>query len=174
MNRLFLILLPIFAALAAEPLCAQSLAVFKQRLADSSAPVVPVAAGDTTARKAAVAVPGHARVSVVEYGDAEQAVAQASRQQARLRVRGYRVCIYMDNGQSGQDARAGAVAAKTQFEENYPGVPVHMVYENPYFKVRVGNCLTAEEAIILKGKISGMFPKAFLTREEFSLADLTD
>ena len=46
------------------------------------------------------------------------------------------------------------------------------VYENPYFKVAVGNCLTAEEAIILKGKIASTFPKAFVKSEEFSMADL--
>ena len=36
----------------------------------------------------------------------------------------------------------------------------------------VGNCLTAEEAIILKGKIASTFPKAFVKSEEFSMADL--
>lgn len=36
---------------------------------------------------------------------------------------------------------------------------VYPVYENPYFKVAVGNCLTAEEAIILKGKIAIDFPQ---------------
>ena len=49
---------------------------------------------------------------------------------------------------------------------------VYPVYENPYFKVVVGNCLTAEEAIILKGKIASTFPKAFVKSEEFSMADL--
>jgi hypothetical protein len=47
-----------------------------------------------------------------------------------------------------------------------------MVYENPYFKVTVGNCLTEEEAIILKGRILSTFPKAFVKNEEFSIADL--
>lgn len=49
---------------------------------------------------------------------------------------------------------------------------VYPVYENPYFKVAVGNCLTAEEAIILKGKIASTFSKAFVKSEEFSMADL--
>ena len=49
---------------------------------------------------------------------------------------------------------------------------VYPVYENPYCKVVVGNCLTAEEAIILKGKIASTFPKAFVKSEEFSMADL--
>ena len=86
-----------------------------------------------------------------------------------LRLRGYRVCIFFDNG---QDARAGAFAAEALFKETYPGIMVYPVYENPYFKVVVGNCLTAEEAIILKGKIASTFPKAFVKSEEFSMADL--
>ena len=76
---------------------------------------------------------------------------------------------YFDNG---QDARAGAFAAEALFKETYPGIMVYPVYENPYFKVVVGNCLTAEEAIILKGKIASTFPKAFVKSEEFSMADL--
>ena len=93
----------------------------------------------------------------------------SSRGGQRLRLRGYRVCIFFDNG---QDARAGAFAAEALFKETYPGIMVYPVYENPYFKVVVGNCLTAEEAIILKGKIASTFPKAFVKSEEFSMADL--
>ena len=47
-----------------------------------------------------------------------------------------------------------------------------MVYENPYFKVAVGDCLTTEEAIILKGRVSSAFPKAFVKNETLSSADL--
>ena len=109
---------------------------------------------------------GEARVTVTEH-----AVAQAARSEQRLHLRGYRVCIFFDNG---QDARAGAEAAKTLFEETYPGIKVYMVYESPWFSVSVGNCLTAEEAIILKGKVAATFPKAFPKNETLSLADLLE
>ena len=148
MRRLTTFIAVIFAAAAFAPLRAQSLDAFKERLA---APVVSDAAFGT------------ARVTVTEYGDAEKAVDDASRGGQRL------VCIFFDNG---QDARAGAFAAEALFKETYPGIMVYPVYENPYFKVVVGNCLTAEEAIILKGKIASTFPKAFVKSEEFSMADL--
>ena len=154
MRRLTTFIAVIFAAAAFAPLRAQSLDAFKERLA---APVVSDAAFGT------------ARVTVTEYGDAEKAVDDASRVGQRLRLRGYRVCIFFNNG---QDARAGAFAAEALFKETYPGIMVYPVYENPYFKVVVGNCLTAEEAIILKGKIASTFPKAFVKSEEFSMADL--
>lgn len=153
MRRLFLSLFLLAAAVGAS---AQSLDAFKAQLA------VPKVSGVQF---------GESRVTVTEHGDAARAVADASLDGQRLRVRGYRVCIFFDNG---QDARAGAEAAKTLFEETYPGIRVYMVYESPWFSVSVGNCLTSEEAIILKGRVSATFPKAFLKNEELKLADLLE
>ncbi len=150
MKRLILLYALLLSCGGLCPLAAQSLDTFRQQLAqpDESS---------------------EARVVVTEYGDAADAVARASKANTRLHLRGYRVCIFFDNG---QDARAGAVEAKELFEEHYPGVRVYMVYENPYFKVTAGDCLTTEEAIILKGRISEHFPKAFLKSEELSITDL--
>ena len=40
-----------------------------------------------------------------------------------------------------------------KFKEIYPSIPVYMDYDDPYFKVTAGNCITYEEAVILCGKI---------------------
>ena len=82
-------------------------------------------------------------------------------------IPGYRVRIFLDNG---QNARASANGAIARFREIYPDIPAYLSYENPYFKVTVGNCLTSEEAIILLGKIRDAFDRAFLVREEISLS----
>lgn len=150
-----LILILVFAV-AAAAVRAQSLDAFKQRLAQ---PTVGSALFEP------------ARVVVVEHGDAARAVADAARNAQRLSYKGHRVCIFFDNG---PDARNGALAAKELFEETFPGIRVYMVYESPWFSVSVGNCLTTEEAIILKGKVSATFPKAFLKNEVISVADLLD
>lgn len=152
MRKLFILCFTLLAV----SVSAQSIEAFKIKLADPKAD----------------SLSGTARVVVNEQADAARAIADAARASQRQRIRGYRVCIYLDNGQSGQNARAGAASAKGTFEANFPGIPVYMVYENPYFKVSAGNCLTAEEAIILKGRVSGIFPKAFLKREELALGDL--
>lgn len=154
MRRLLTLTLILFCAAVSGH--AQPLDAFKQRLAEPAA---------------GAALFGRAQVNVTEHGDAARAVADASRAGQRLRVPGYRVCIFFDNG---QDARAGAMAAKTLFEETYPGEKVYMVYENPYFKVSAGNCLTSEEAVILKGRVSATFPKAFLKNEVLPISDLLD
>ncbi|MDO4758067.1 MAG: hypothetical protein Q4A18_02240 [Rikenellaceae bacterium] len=136
---------------------AQSLGAFKQQLAREV--VTPEA-------------PEGARVEVAEMGSAADAVeALSNHNNAPARIRGYRVCIFFDNG---QDARAGAMEAKTLFQEHYPDVKLYMVYENPYFRVTVGNCLTIEEAIILKGRLATYFPKAFPKSEELALSDLLE
>lgn len=136
---------------------AQSLASFKERLAQETVSDV---------------APAGARVEVTEMGAVADVVRTLSnRNSARARVRGYRVCIFFDNG---QDARAGAMEAKKLFEEHFPTIKLYMVYENPYFRVTVGNCLTIEEAVILKGKLASLFPKAFPKSEELALSDLLE
>jgi len=151
MLRIFTLLILLSGAATAS---AQSLDAFKERLAE------PVAAEEGS-REAAV--------TVVEHGSAADAVAQAARQNARVRFKGYRVCIFFDNS---QNARARAVEARELFESSFPETKVYMVYENPYFKVAAGDCVTSEEAIILLGRIRSVFPKAFTVREDLTIADL--
>ena len=106
---------------------------------------------------------------------AARAVADAARAGQRLYFEGFhRVCVFSDNGPA---ARDGAFAAKALFEETYPDVKVYVDYEIPYFIVSAGNCLTKEEAIMLKGRVSATFPKAFLKqlkREKSPISNLLD
>ena len=156
-NLLIYISLSLVAVVGWTAVEAQSLEEFKRQLSD------PVQV------KLSEEFQPLAKVTAREFGDAAQAVRESSQSVDRYRFRGYRVCIFFDNG---QNARAEAVEAKEKFVENFPNIPVYMVYENPYFKVTVGNCLTAEEAIILKGKVVGTFPKAFPKKEELTAVDL--
>ena len=147
----------VFLVTFATAVEAQSLSAFKEQLARETI---------------SEAAPAGASVTVTEIGSAADAVRELSnRNNASARVRGYRVCIFFDNG---QDARVGAMEAKKLFEENFPGEKLYMVYENPYFRVTVGNCLSIEEAVILKGKLASLFPKAFPKSEELALSDLLE
>ncbi len=112
---------------------------------------------------------GGGRVTTTEYGDAAEAVTQAERIQPRTTFRGYRICIFLDNS---QNARSEAMRAKSLFEENFSNTSVYLTYDNPYWRVTVGNCLTTEEAIILKGRVTPLFPKAFIKNEELTLHNL--
>ena len=82
-------------------------------------------------------------------------MSRESQSNDRIRFKGYRIGIFFDNGaEPGQ-----CVAAKQTFETAFPDIPVYLVYENPYFKVSAGNCVTSEEAIVLLGKIRSQFPE---------------
>ena len=135
-------------ALASAPLSGQTLDQFK--------------------RQAAQADPSYnSRVVATEHGSAATVVHSMQAQPSGTKIPGYRVRIFLDNG---QNARASANGAIARFREIYPDIPAYLSYENPYFKVTVGNCLTSEEAIILLGKIRDAFDRAFLVREEISLS----
>ena len=104
-----------------------------------------------------------AKVVCVEYGSAKEAIDKFDAQTSPMEVlQGYRIRIYSGNHQA---ARAEAEAAKALFEENYT-VPAYFVYDNPYFLVTVGNCLSQEEAMILLRSVRIHFPKAFIVTTE--------
>jgi hypothetical protein len=108
------------------------------------------------------------RVVVEEVGDAA-AIVEANLHATPKSINGYRIVIFMSNKQS---ARQEAVAMQQQFMELYPTEKVYLSYDNPYFKVMVGNCLTKEEAILALGNLQGTFPKAFITSARIAIRDL--
>lgn len=109
-------------------------------------------------------------VASEEWGSAADAImkfdAQTSPQES---FQGYRIRIYSGNSQS---ARAEAEAAQQLFAEHY-NVPTYFAYENPYFLVSCGNCLTQEEAIMLLSKVRIHFPKAFIVMAEIPSSAVT-
>ncbi|MFR9602937.1 MAG: hypothetical protein SNG02_03585 [Rikenellaceae bacterium] len=110
-----------------------------------------------------------ATVVINESPEAQSALSQISRQTDKNGFLGYRIGIFFDNSPT---ARAKADAAKELFVENFPDEAVYMIYENPYFKVSAGNCVTQEEAVILLDKIQKVFPKAYLMREQMLVKDI--
>ena len=108
-------------------------------------------------------------VSITEQGDAATIV-KKNLEVAPKTVNGYRIVIFMSNAQS---ARRDAVATQENFALLFPREQSYLSYENPYFKVAVGNCTTQEEAMILLGRLRGSFPKAFIMRENIDIGEFT-
>lgn len=110
----------------------------------------------------------HATVEVTEHGDAARITAsQPIRPQS---VNGYRIMLFMSNSQS---ARTEAFAACDSLAVRLPQLPTYVTYDNPYFKVTAGNCISQEEALILLERVKPTFPKAFIMRESIPLTELT-
>ena len=75
---------------------------------------------------------------------------------------GYRVRIYFDNS---QNARGASEAALNRFVALHHGIPAYRSYQNPFFKVTVGDFRTKSEAMELLQKIKNEFPTAFVLKE---------
>ncbi len=87
-------------------------------------------------------------------------------QQVDSLVAGYRIGIFLSNGYA---ARTEAEAVIERCERYFKEVPTTLRYDNPYFKVSAGYCITLEEAVILLNKLSQRFPRAYLVREQIPI-----
>ncbi len=106
-------------------------------------------------------------VTISERGDAA-AIVESSLNVAPKAVNGYRIVIFMNNNQT---ARRDAVAVQESFAQLFPQEPSYLIYENPYFKVAVGNCTSSEEVLTLLGRVRRKFPKAFIVRENINIEE---
>jgi hypothetical protein len=67
------------------------------------------------------------------------------------KARGFRVQIYNGND------RKKASQAKLDFMRSFPGIRSYMVYNNPQFRIRVGDFRSRRDAMDLYNKLSGKF-----------------
>lgn len=109
-------------------------------------------------------------VRVVESESVQSAVADVEAKIRRKDVDGYRVVIFSDNGQyAGDNARK----VLEEFQLSHPHINAYMVYESPYFKVSVGDCLTLEEASYLMSQLDHQYPGLFPRREVIKFEELS-
>lgn len=80
-------------------------------------------------------------------------------------ISGYRVRIYFDNA---QNARTASEEVLKRFLSRWHGIPAYRSYQNPFFKVTVGDFRTKSEALELLEQIKGEFPAAFILKENIN------
>lgn len=90
------------------------------------------------------------------------AITHASYNKKTKGADGYRVQIYFD---SGNDARKSGETAKSTFATKYPDMCAYLSFDQPYFKVRVGNFRTRIEAECFKKKIEKEYPNSFVVKD---------
>jgi len=78
-------------------------------------------------------------------------------------VPGFRIRIFSE---SGIGAKEEQQRVRAKFLSSFPDVDAYYRYDEPYFKVYVGDCRTRSEAIELKDRISKEFPNSIL-REDY-------
>lgn len=76
---------------------------------------------------------------------------------ATKEITGYRVQIYSSNSQ--QTAKAEALKLEKRVQEENLEVEIHVLYTPPFWKVRLGDFRTREEATLLKEEIIRRMPE---------------
>ena len=64
------------------------------------------------------------------------------------------------------------VKIKLKFIELFPDIPVFLEYQEPYYRIRVGNCRTKLEALKIKDLIKKHFTDTYPVPEIISITDL--
>lgn len=78
---------------------------------------------------------------------------------------GYRIQIFFD---SGSQARIKANDVKSKFLTLYPDLSIYLTYEQPFFKIRVGDFRNMLEAQGFKNIVLAEFPNAFIVSDKIS------
>lgn len=78
---------------------------------------------------------------------------------------GFRIMVFFD---SGSDSKKRAVDARADFMNRFPGVPAYITFQEPYFKVRVGDFRSKIEADGFLAKIQGDYPNAFRVKDRIN------
>ena len=84
---------------------------------------------------------------------------------AKMSMPGYRVQIYYGS------QRAKASEMRTEFMKKFPGVPAYLFYQQPNFKVRLGDFKTRLEAMKLLEEIKNEYSSAFIVKDEVKLPE---
>lgn len=85
-------------------------------------------------------------------------------------IEGFRIRIYRDNR---SNSRKRSQEIVEEFTEQFPNMPCYRTYDNPYFKVAVGDFRTKDDALRFFNRVKKNFPRAFIISEEINLPSLT-
>jgi hypothetical protein len=77
-------------------------------------------------------------------------------------IPGYRIRIFSE---SGVGAKEEQQRVKARFLTLYPDIDAYYRYDEPFFKVYVGDCRTRSEVLQLMDRISRNFPNPFIVQD---------
>lgn len=90
---------------------------------------------------------------VVASGDTENVEMMKPSRSARA---GYRIMVFDDNNV--RTAKGAAQARKTQIESRFPQYRTYVVFDSPYWRVKVGDFRTRGEAEAVMAEIRAAYP----------------
>jgi len=112
----------------------------------------------------AVPVPADTNVRVIANSQITGSIqkVQQYQQLSHGTFAGYRVQVHF-----GTD-RNGATTVKTDFMSKYPGYSTYLTYQQPYFKVCIGDFRSKLDAANALSKIKRDYPGAFVIRDKIN------
>ncbi len=87
----------------------------------------------------------------------------------KFQKNGYRIQIFFDSGNNSKNA---AYAVKTEFLMKHPNVDTYVIFESPFYKVRVGNFRTRLDAQCFLNNISSLYTNAFIVKDMIDYPDI--
>ena len=81
---------------------------------------------------------------------------------------GFRIQIYFGS------ERAKATEIRADFMKNFPEIASYLIYQQPYFKIRVGDFKTRIEASGFLKKLDDHYTTAFIVPDEVKLPSSED
>jgi hypothetical protein len=141
MKRILLLIGLFAGALCAEPLAAQTIIDSLQTQTNPSDGVIRIVSDSAT-----IALIGKPNA----HGHAAYAAGTAERY-------GFRIQVYM--GGNPRLSRAEATARQNAIRTTFPELAAYLLYEAPNWRLLVGDCITREEANIVKQRLQRKFPQ---------------
>lgn len=81
----------------------------------------------------------------------------------KMSMTGFRIQIYFGS------ERAKATEIRADFTKNFPDIASYLIYQQPYFKIRVGDFKTRIEASGFLKKLEDHYTTAFIVPDEVKL-----
>ncbi len=85
------------------------------------------------------------------------------------KINGFRIQIYFE---SGRDAQNIAEEIEIEFSEKYPYISSYLIYNAPFFKIRVGDFRTKNEAMKILREIKIDFKSSFIVKDKINFPEL--
>ncbi len=82
--------------------------------------------------------------------------------QQKPSIQGFRVQLYYGGN------RTEALELKSKFAQLHPEVESYLIYQQPYFRLRVGDFRSRLEAYKLMKKVEKEFPSVFIVNDEIN------
>lgn len=111
------------------------------------------------------------RIKIHQSASVRSAADAQVRKNKALQTDGFRIRIFFDNKQNSREASAESEA---RFRRLFPGYNTYRTFQNPFFKVTVGDFRTKADAQVALQHIARVFPDAFIVKEKMKFPVISD